>query len=136
MMRRACSRCPARCPVSPGNEDGPTHLPINSPDVEVTRRGRSHGRPLIQVWECKFYADASTTVTQQRVRLHLVLTAVVTEAQPSLSADIAARQRRYLIMMGIRVACLLSRLACSLWARAGSPRFRRSVLSPSRISPS
>ncbi len=31
--------------------------------------------------------------------------ALVTQAQPSLSADIAARQRRYLIMMGIRVAC-------------------------------
>jgi hypothetical protein len=30
---------------------------------------------------------------------------LVTEAQPSLSADIAARQRRYLIMMGIRVGC-------------------------------
>ncbi len=30
---------------------------------------------------------------------------LVTEAQPPLSADIAARQRRYLIMMGIRVAC-------------------------------
>ena len=31
--------------------------------------------------------------------------ALVTQAQPSLSADIAARQRRYLIMMGIRAAC-------------------------------
>ena len=30
---------------------------------------------------------------------------LVTEAQPALSADVAARQRRYLIMMGIRVAC-------------------------------
>ncbi len=30
---------------------------------------------------------------------------LVTEAQPSLSADIAGRQRRYLIMMGIRVVC-------------------------------
>jgi hypothetical protein len=30
---------------------------------------------------------------------------LVTEAQPSLSADIAGRQRRYLIMMGIRIAC-------------------------------
>jgi hypothetical protein len=30
---------------------------------------------------------------------------LVTEAQPPLSADIATRQRRYLIMMGVRVAC-------------------------------
>ena len=30
---------------------------------------------------------------------------LVTEAQPALSADVAARQRRYLIMMGIRVLC-------------------------------
>ncbi len=38
--------------------------------------------------------------TRRREQAHLV-----TEAQPPLSADIAARQRRYLIMMGIRVAC-------------------------------
>jgi hypothetical protein len=37
--------------------------------------------------------------------------ALVTEAQPSLSADIAARQRRYLIMMGIRVACFAATIA-------------------------
>ena len=36
---------------------------------------------------------------------------LVTEAQPSLSADIAARQRRYLIMMGIRVACFVLTIA-------------------------
>jgi hypothetical protein len=36
---------------------------------------------------------------------------LVTEAQPSLSADIAARQRRYLIMMGIRVACFAATIA-------------------------
>ena len=36
---------------------------------------------------------------------------LVTEAQPSLSADIAARQRRYLIMMGIRVACFALTIA-------------------------
>jgi hypothetical protein len=32
---------------------------------------------------------------------------VVTEARPSLSDDIAYRQRRYLIMMGIRAACFI-----------------------------
>ena len=37
--------------------------------------------------------------------------ALVTQAQPSLSADIAARQRRYLIMMGIRVACFALTIA-------------------------
>ncbi len=36
---------------------------------------------------------------------------LVTEAQPSLSADIAARQRRYLIMMGIRIACFALTIA-------------------------
>ena len=36
---------------------------------------------------------------------------LVTDAQPSLSADIAARQRRYLIMMGIRVACFALTIA-------------------------
>jgi hypothetical protein len=36
---------------------------------------------------------------------------LVTQAQPSLSADIAARQRRYLIMMGIRVGCFALTLA-------------------------
>ena len=36
----------------------------------------------------------------RRERAHLV-----TEAQPGLTADVAARQRRYLIMMGIRVLC-------------------------------
>jgi hypothetical protein len=33
---------------------------------------------------------------------------VVTEARPGLSADIAYRERRYLIMMGIRTACFLA----------------------------
>ncbi|HUY52147.1 MAG TPA: DUF3099 domain-containing protein [Streptosporangiaceae bacterium] len=42
----------------------------------------------------------------RRNRPHLV-----TEAQPPLSADIAARQRRYLIMMGIRIACFVATVA-------------------------
>ncbi len=32
---------------------------------------------------------------------------LVTEARPALSADIAYRQRRYLIMMGIRTVCFV-----------------------------
>ena len=32
---------------------------------------------------------------------------MVTEARPSMSDDIAYRQRRYLIMMGIRAACFV-----------------------------
>jgi hypothetical protein len=36
---------------------------------------------------------------------------LVTEAQPPLSADIASRQRRYLIMMGIRIACFAATIA-------------------------
>jgi hypothetical protein len=38
-------------------------------------------------------------------------TYLVTEAQPSLSADIASRQRRFLIMMGIRIACFAATIA-------------------------
>lgn len=34
-------------------------------------------------------------------------TYVVTEARPSMSDDIAYRQRRYLIMMGIRAVCFV-----------------------------
>lgn len=36
---------------------------------------------------------------------------LVTQAQPPLSADIAARQRRYLIMMGIRIGCFVLTIA-------------------------
>jgi Protein of unknown function (DUF3099) len=35
---------------------------------------------------------------------------VVTEARPGLSDDISYRQRRYLIMMGIRTVCFLTAL--------------------------
>ena len=34
---------------------------------------------LLQVRECKFFSDGATTATQQRVRLHPVLTAVAVE---------------------------------------------------------
>ena len=47
-----------------------------------------------------------TTAGARRHRAYLV-----TEAQPPLSADIASRQRRYLIMMGIRVACFGATIA-------------------------
>jgi hypothetical protein len=35
---------------------------------------------------------------------------VVTEARPGLSADIRYRERRYLIMMGIRTVCFIAAL--------------------------
>jgi Protein of unknown function (DUF3099) len=47
-----------------------------------------------------------TTSGGRRSRAYLV-----TEAQPPLSADIASRQRRYLIMMGIRIACFAATIA-------------------------
>jgi Protein of unknown function (DUF3099) len=47
-----------------------------------------------------------TTSGGRRNRAYLV-----TEAQLPLSADIASRQRRYLIMMGIRVACFAATIA-------------------------
>jgi hypothetical protein len=43
---------------------------------------------------------------RDRERAHLV-----TEARPPLSEDIAYRQRRYLIMMGIRVVCFAAAVA-------------------------
>jgi hypothetical protein len=35
-------------------------------------------------------------------------TYLVTEARPGMSADIASRQRRYLVMMGIRTLCFIA----------------------------
>jgi hypothetical protein len=55
--------------------------------VRVTRRGRRDGAHL------------------------------VTEAHPSKSADIAYRERRYLIMMGIRVVCFVA--AVIVFAKGG-----------------
>ena len=46
----------------------------------LTRDGVDHvDAHLLQVKECKFYADGATTATQQRVRLHPTLTAVAVE---------------------------------------------------------
>jgi TldD protein len=46
----------------------------------LARDGVSHvDAALLQVRECKFYADGATTTTQQRVRLHPALTAVAVE---------------------------------------------------------
>src|SRR5580704_10748800 len=53
-----------------------------------------------------YVGRVKTTAGARRHRAHLV-----TEAQPALSADIASRQRRYLIMMGIRVACFAATIA-------------------------
>jgi hypothetical protein len=41
-------------------------------------------------------------------RVRRASTHLVTEANPSRSADIAYRERRYLIMMGIRVMCFVA----------------------------
>ena len=46
----------------------------------LARDGVDHvDAALLQVRECKFYADGATTATQQRVRLHPALTAVAVE---------------------------------------------------------
>ena len=47
-----------------------------------------------------YVGEVKAIARSRRGRAHLV-----TEAQPGLTADVAARQRRYLIMMGIRVLC-------------------------------
>ena len=36
----------------------------------------------------------------------------MTEARPGLSADISYRERRYLIMMGIRTVCFIAAVLC------------------------
>ncbi|HJU98667.1 MAG TPA: DUF3099 domain-containing protein [Jiangellaceae bacterium] len=41
----------------------------------------------------------------------------VTTAHPSHSADIDARQRRYLLIMGIRIGCLPLAIVMQGWAR-------------------
>jgi hypothetical protein len=46
-----------------------------------------------------------STQRSRRDQAHLV-----TEARPGLSADIAYRERRYLIMMGIRTLCFIAAL--------------------------
>jgi hypothetical protein len=46
------------------------------------------------------------------VRLRRNSAHLVTEARPGLSADIAYRQRRYLVMMGIRVLCFVAAVIC------------------------
>ena len=53
-----------------------------------------------------YVGRVKTTTRGRRNQAHLV-----TEAQPPLSADIASRTRRYLIMMGIRVACFGATIA-------------------------
>jgi TldD protein len=46
----------------------------------LARDGVDHvDATMLQVRECKFYSDGATTTTQQRVRLHPVLTAVAVE---------------------------------------------------------
>lgn len=42
---------------------------------------------------------------------------VITTAPPSPADDVGRRERRYLIQMGIRVACLLAAVALDHWTR-------------------
>ena len=56
--------------------------------------------PLAGVFRAAYLGGVKSVSRSRRPQVPLV-----TQAQPSLSADIAARQRRYLLMMGIRVAC-------------------------------
>jgi Protein of unknown function (DUF3099) len=47
-----------------------------------------------------------------RLRRTKAQTYLVTQARPSLSQDVAYRQRRYLIMMGARVVCFVIAVVC------------------------
>lgn len=41
----------------------------------------------------------------------------ITAAQPSVKEDVAGRQKRYLVSMGIRTGCFLLAVAASGWLR-------------------
>ena len=99
-------------------------------DLGLTRRRRRRTR--IRLAPRRTYVGVvRATPRARRDRAHLV-----TEAQRPMSEDIAYRQRRYLIMMGIRVVCFAAALPCSSAGAGGSRRFRQWARSSSPISPS
>jgi TldD protein len=97
---------------------------------------------LLQVKECKFYSDGATTTTQQRVRLHPVLTAVAVASDGRFDdmrtiAPPAGRGWEYLTGTGwdfpAEIASLPSLLSEKLAAPSVSPGSYDLVIDPSNL---
>ena len=97
---------------------------------------------LVQVRECKFYADGATTALQQRVRLHPVLTAVAVEPSGRFEtmrtlAPPAGRGYEYLTGTGWDFDAELARLPDLLAEKLAAPAVEAGrydlVIAPSNL---
>lgn len=75
-------------------------------------RGGSPGVPLATAAGRTYGVEVSTGRTRRTDPVQ-----VVTTARPSLSADVSARTRRYLLMMGIRTTCFVLAVLVPGWPR-------------------
>jgi TldD protein len=109
----------------------------------LARDGVDHvDADLIQVRECKFYADGATTTTQQRVRLHPALTVVAVEKDGRFEtmrtlAPPAGRGYEYLNGTGWDFRSELDRLPALLAEKLAAPTVRPGrydlVIEPSNL---
>jgi TldD protein len=109
----------------------------------LARDGVDHvDAALLQVRECKFYADGATTTTQQRVRLHPALTAVAVEKDGRFEtmrtlAPPAGRGFEYLNGTGWDFRTELDRLPEMLAEKLAAPTVRPGrydlVIDPSNL---
>ncbi len=98
---------------------------------------------LLQVKECKFYADGSTTAVQQRVRLHPVVNAVAVDSESGrfetmrTLAPPAGRGYEYLTGTGWDFGAELAELPELLAAKLGAPSVQAGtydlVIDPSNL---
>jgi TldD protein len=97
---------------------------------------------LNQVRECKFYSDGATTATQQRVRLHPVITAIAVSQDGKFDtmrtlAPPAGRGYEYLTGTGWDFAAELAELPELLAAKLAAPTVRAGhydlVIDPSNL---
>jgi TldD protein len=109
----------------------------------LARDGVDHvDATLLQVRECKFYSDGATTATQQRVRIHPVLTAVAVEKDGRFEtmrtlAPPAGRGYEYLHGTGWDFRAELDRLPELLAEKLAAPTVRPGrydlVIEPSNL---
>jgi TldD protein len=109
----------------------------------LARDGVDHvDASLLQVRECKFYSDGATTTTQQRVRLHPVLTAVAVEKDGRFEtmrtlAPPAGRGYEYLNGTGWDFRTELDQLPALLAEKLAAPTVRPGrydlVIEPSNL---
>jgi TldD protein len=97
---------------------------------------------LNQVRECKFYSDGTTTATQQRIRLHPVITAIAVSQDGKFDtmrtlAPPAGRGYEYLTGTGWDFAAELAELPDLLAAKLAAPTVRAGrydlVIDPSNL---